>query len=89
MRRITREAGQEVHPHSLRDTTATLLTHRSVPMQVTQRIVGHSTIAMTAAVYTHVMDDAIRRILDGRQSQHIVDEVRLRDSLNKRRSATQ
>ena len=58
-------------------------------MQVTQRIVGHSTIAMTAAVYTHVMDDAIRRILDGRQSQHIVDEVRLRDSLNKRRSATQ
>jgi len=57
VKRITRQAGQEVHPHALRHSTATLLASVGVPMKVAQMILGHSTITMTADRYTHVMGE--------------------------------
>ena len=57
VKRITAAAGQEVHPHALRHSSATLLASAGVPMKVAQVILGHSSITMTADVYTHVMGD--------------------------------
>jgi integrase len=55
--------------HDARHTTPTLLLELGVPARVVSEIMGHSTIAMTMNVYTHVHDPALRSALEGLTAQ--------------------
>ncbi|MAB80730.1 MAG: hypothetical protein CMJ89_15380 [Planctomycetes bacterium] len=46
-------------PHSLRHTFATHCAIYGVPMAHCQQMLGHSTIALTAEIYTHVRTEAL------------------------------
>jgi integrase len=43
--------------HDLRHSCATLMLNSGVPLKVASQILGHSTIGITADLYTHVIDD--------------------------------
>ena len=64
VKRLTKKAGEEVNPHALRHSAATLLASSGVPMKTAQVILGHSSITMTADIYTHVMGDDLRAAAD-------------------------
>ncbi|MFD4863633.1 tyrosine-type recombinase/integrase, partial [Streptomyces atratus] len=49
-----------VRLHDARHGTATLLTAAGVPPRVVMEILGHSQIAVTMNVYTHVVQDTQR-----------------------------
>lgn len=49
--------------HSSRHTTATLLLERGVPLEVVSAVLGHSSISITADVYSTVRQNLIRRAL--------------------------
>ena len=42
--------------HSLRHTYATRLFEKGVQLKTVQKLLGHSSIEITADIYTHVMD---------------------------------
>jgi integrase len=46
------------HPHELRHSAASLLLAEGVPIKVVSEILGHSSITITADVYSHVMAPA-------------------------------
>lgn len=46
------------HPHELRHSAASLLLAQGVPLKVVSEILGHSSIAITADIYAHLLDDA-------------------------------
>ena len=43
-----------VHPHMLRHTYATSLYHAEIDLRTAQYLLGHSSIQMTAEIYTHL-----------------------------------
>jgi integrase len=57
---------QEITPHGLRHTCATLLLSASVPAHVVQRRLGHKRVEMTLNIYSHVLpsmqEDAASRL---------------------------
>ena len=56
--KIAKEAEiEDVHIHSLRHTFATRGLEQGVPLKVMQEILGHSTLQMTADIYTHVLPE--------------------------------
>ncbi len=58
---LTRAAGlRRVRLHDLRHTSASLALEAGVPMKVVSDRLGHSTIAITANLYTHVYDSSAR-----------------------------
>lgn len=46
-----------ITPHTFRHTFATRCVEQGMPLQVLKTILGHSSLAMTADLYSHVMDD--------------------------------
>jgi integrase len=56
LRRALKDAGlpANVHVHSLRHSTASLLLARGIPARVAMDILGHSNIATTQNIYQHV-----------------------------------
>ncbi|MFW6677649.1 tyrosine-type recombinase/integrase [Lacrimispora sp. AGF001] len=46
-----------VTPHTLRHTFATRGLEQGIPLKVMQVILGHSSLAMTADLYSHVLPD--------------------------------
>ena len=59
LRRITEDAGLgSWGPHELRHTAASLMLAGSVPVAVVSKVLGHSSIRVTADVYAHLLDEA-------------------------------
>ena len=50
--------------HGLRHFAATLLLDEKVPMLVVSRILGHSSVAITADIYGHVLEDTAREAME-------------------------
>jgi integrase len=48
--------GRRVRFHDLRHTAATLMLEQGVPLKVISEMLGHSSIAVTADIYTEVVD---------------------------------
>jgi integrase len=48
----------DVSVHTLRHSYATTALNHGVPIHVVSRNLGHSTVAITADIYGHVLDDA-------------------------------
>ncbi|WP_305728045.1 tyrosine-type recombinase/integrase [Bradyrhizobium sp. Ec3.3] len=65
LRLVGRQAGikRRVTPHMLRHTAATLLIENGVDIRVVQKLLGHSSIAITE-IYTHVSDETLRKTLE-------------------------
>ncbi len=62
MKRIIRELQKKgdfdpVTPHTFRHTFATRCIENGMPLQVLKTILGHSSLAMTADLYSHVLPD--------------------------------
>lgn len=58
-----KEKGMEfapITPHTFRHTFATRCIEQGMPMQVLKTILGHSSLAMTADLYSHVLPDVKR-----------------------------
>jgi integrase len=56
--RITKNLGLEgVHIHTLRHTFATRCLEKGIDLKIVQEILGHSSINMTANLYTHVLPE--------------------------------
>jgi integrase len=67
---ILEEAGLAGHTfHDLRHSAATLLARRGVPPRVAMEILGHSDIATTMNIYTHVMGDHLREVFAAREPE--------------------
>ena len=66
LRRLLKLAGitRKVRNHDLRHTYASLALQRGVPLLVVSRQLGHSTIAITADIYGHLVPDATREAAD-------------------------
>lgn len=62
------ELPASVRVHDLRHSTAMLLTQSEVPLELVSRLLGHSSIGITHAVYTHddltLMRAALKRLED-------------------------
>jgi integrase len=50
--------------HDLRHTCASLLLAQGVPPRVVMDVLGHSQLAMTTDLYSHVMPTALREAAD-------------------------
>ena len=67
LRRILKEAGlPQIRLYDLRHTAATLALSAGVPVKVVSEMLGHSSVALTLDVYSHVLphmqEDAARRM---------------------------
>ena len=53
-----------IHVHDLRHTAASLLLAQHVPARVVMEILGHSQIALTMNIYSHVAPEVSREAAD-------------------------
>ena len=53
-----------LHPHALRHSCATFLKARKVDTLVIRDILGHSQMALTADLYTHIFAPGLREAID-------------------------
>jgi integrase len=56
--------GEVVDLHALRHTAATRYATSGVPITFVQKLLGHSTIELTARYYTHLDVEDVRRALE-------------------------
>ncbi len=56
---IARAGVRRIRFHDLRHTCASLLLAEGVPMRVVMEILGHSAMAITSDIYSHVMPSAL------------------------------
>ncbi|MBK7876312.1 MAG: site-specific integrase [Planctomycetes bacterium] len=67
--------GHVIDLHALRHTCATRLARSGVPITTTQKLLGHSTVELTARYYTHVevedLRDAIESVAAAAKKSHL------------------
>ncbi len=61
--RYSRKSGIKITPHLLRHSIATALASKGVPIQVIQKILGHSSVS-TTTIYAKLTDEYIRKSLE-------------------------
>jgi integrase len=61
---IVKAAVRRIRFHDLRHTCASLLLAQNVPARLVMEILGHSQLAMTTDLYSHVMPTALREAAD-------------------------
>jgi integrase len=61
--------GRRLDVHALRGTAATSLARRGVSMAVTQKLLGHATVEMTARHYTRLGVEDVREAIEGGQAR--------------------
>lgn len=61
---IARHKLKPIRFHDLRHSCASLMLRSGVAMKTASQILGHSTIAITADLYTHVLEDSKRQAAD-------------------------
>ena len=61
---VRRAVGFDVHAHMLRHTYATMLYRSGVDLRTAQQLLGHSSIEMTARIYTHLEAEDSLRVVD-------------------------
>jgi integrase len=66
---------QETTFHSLRHTFCTLLAQRGVPLKTASVLMGHSDIAITARIYTHVDNQELKKGIEKLSSLFNADAV--------------
>jgi integrase len=61
---ITKAGVRRIRFHDLRHTCASLLLAQNVAARVVMKILGHSQLAITTDLYSHVMPTALREAAD-------------------------
>ena len=56
--------GKKIDVHACRHTFASRLARAGVPITHAQKLLGHSTVEMTARVYTHLGEEQMRAAID-------------------------
>ncbi len=60
------ELGEVLTIHCLRHTCNSWLARRGVPVEIRQRILGHSDAKLTSEVYTHLDVEDLRRAIEAK-----------------------
>jgi site-specific recombinase XerD len=64
VRRLRRGTGIDFDPHWLRHTAATRLLRDGVGIEVVAKLLGHSSVATTSAIYGHLTVEDARRVME-------------------------
>jgi integrase len=62
--RLRAKTGIDFDPHWFRHSTATRMLRDGVPVEVVSKVLGHSSVAITSAVYGHLTAEDARRALE-------------------------
>lgn len=62
--RLRRRTGIAFDPHWCRHTAATRALRDGVPIEVVSKLLGHSSVTTTSAVYGHLTVEDARRVLE-------------------------
>ena len=62
--RLRKRTGFDFDPHWCRHSMATRLLRDGVPIEVVAKLLGHASVATTAAVYGHLSVEDARRVLE-------------------------
>lgn len=62
--RLRRRTGLDFDPHWFRHSAATRMLRDGVPVEVVSKILGHSSVTTTMAVYGHLTAEDARRALE-------------------------
>ena len=67
--KLTEKAGLgRWHPHELRHSATSIMLAQGVPIEVVSKVLGHTSIRITADVYGHLLDEQKERTADAMQS---------------------
>ncbi len=64
VRRLRKRTGLEFDPHWFRHSAATRMLRDGVPVEVVSKVLGHSSVTTTLAVYGHLTAEDARKALE-------------------------
>ena len=62
--RLREKTGIDFDPHWFRHSAATRMLRDGVPVEVVSKVLGHSSVAITSAVYGHLTAEDARKALE-------------------------
>ena len=76
---LKRKGFKRIRFHDLRHTCASLMLKSGVAMKTASEILGHSSIAITADLYTHVLEDM--KLQAAKQIDQMITEIKKSDAV--------